>query len=90
MGPAECPDHVITSTPISGRRREELAELKGDVLSILLIETRAAASIANSPRQNFSLPPIWQVMLNSPNALYKMGLYSGCISIIFFLLIGFW
>ena len=29
-------------------------------------------------------------MLNAPNALYKMGMYSGAISMTFFLLIGFW
>jgi hypothetical protein len=33
---------------------------------------------------------VGQIMLNSPMALYLMGLYSGAISMFFFLIYGYW
>ncbi len=33
---------------------------------------------------------VGQVMLNSPNALFKCGIASGSITVVFFLAIGFW
>lgn len=33
---------------------------------------------------------IGQIMLNSPSALYKMGLVSGAITMAFFLFVGYW
>ena len=34
------------------------------------------------------IPP--QVMLNAPNALFRMGLYAGIIIMVFFIIAGFW
>ncbi len=33
---------------------------------------------------------VGQIMLNSPNALFKMGIGAGSITLVIFFIIGFW